>query len=195
MKLSESSFAQKTVEVFKAEGYEVGDNEILIFLEAIIEGASDYLRIVKNKQKNAVVFKDLKSNFIMAAVLEYNVNEEDEDAQDNYNYYWTFDKNDIDENTNVYENTQTQVQALVNKRMHDKAYTVTEVLMAYIEGKILGMLVDFCDSLAVESDTVVVSHEGFFEITIGVENGRIVKAMVPDGPMKVLIKDDASTVA
>ena len=80
------------------------------------------------------------------------------------------------------------------KRMREKSYSVPTNQIVYISSKIFTRLADYCDALATEGNIVSLAHEGYFEITIGVENGKIVKAMVPDGPMKVLIKDDASTM-
>ena len=113
VKVTESLFPQSVSENLEKEGYVVTPEEVVMFLETIIEGTSDFLRQVKSKHRNAVVvFRDLKANFITAAVLEYNENEE-EDGQDNYNYFWTLNEADVtgaDVETKIYEANSNQIQ-------------------------------------------------------------------------------------
>lgn len=199
VKVTESLFPQHVSENLEKETYVVSKEEVVMFLETIIEGTSDFLRQVKSKHRNVVVFRDLKANFIVAAVLEYNVNEE-EDGQDNYNYYWTFNEEDVNadpENTKVYEANSNQIQTMIMMRVKERSYVMPAELVLYLEGKVLVGLLDLVNSLSgnvTDAESVSVEHEGFFRITIELEEGKIYKSFIPDGPIKTLIKDDASTM-
>ena len=48
---------------------------------------------------------------------------------------------------------------------------------------------------AKEGELFELEDEGYFLATVGVEDGIIVKSLLPDGPMKTLIKDDATVEA
>ena len=198
VKVTESLFPQHVSENLEKETYVVSKEEVVMFLETIIEGTSDFLREVKSKHRNAVVFRDLKANFIVAAVLEYNVNEE-EDGQDNYNYFWTFNEDDItsDPDTKVYEANSNQIQTMIMMRVKERSYVMPAELVLYLEGKVLVGLLDLTNSLSgnvTDTEPVSIEHDGFFKITIALEDGQIFKSFIPDGPIKTLIKDDASTM-
>ena len=57
------------------------------------------------------------------------------------------------------------------------------------------MLSDYLSANASPDEEFIISHEGFFTASAVVENGEIVKSLLPDGPMKTLIKDDATVEA
>lgn len=196
VKVTESMFPQQVSDNIGNDTYVVSNDEVVMFLENIIEGTSDFLRQVKSKHRNAVVFKDLKANFIVAAILEYNVNEE-EDGQDNYNYFWTFNEKDITEDTVVYDANSNQLQAMIIKRVNERSYVLPHDLVVYLEGKILVGLADLVNSLSgqvTETESITIEHDGYFQITIALEDGEVYKSFIPDGPIKTLIKDDASTM-
>ena len=45
---------------------------------------------------------------------------------------------------------------------------------------------------ATESEPAILTLDGVFKATATVENGKVVMGIVPDGEMKVLIKDDSA---
>ena len=198
VKVAESLFPQNVAEHIEKEGYIVSAEEIVMFLETIIEGTSDFLRQVKSKHRNAVVFKDLKGSFIAAAILEYNVNEE-EDGQDNYNYFWTFNEEDVtsDPETKIYEGTSNQTMTMVMTRTKERSYVMPVELVLYLECKVLTGLADLTNMLAADVtdvEPISIEHEGFFKITLALEDGVLFKSFIPDGPIKTLIKNDAMTM-
>ena len=123
----------------------------------------------------------------------YNKNEEEE-GQDNWNYYWTFDKADL-EDAVVYLTSQTQTHADFNRRaaaMHKMTFTVPGSLPRMIM-LAASTVSDYLEQNAKVGEKISVEHDGFFVAEAEVENDIIYKSFLPDGAMKVLIKDDAAT--
>lgn len=191
LNLMESNVIQNTIIAFSAIGIESDEDIVKTAFEVTFEATSDFLRVVKSKQKTALLFNDVKGNMIAAAVLEYNDNE-DEDGQPNYNYYWTFDKEDVEgEDVKTYESNQEQVVAMLSSRCYESHnYKLTKTYAALMPTTCLSMLSDSLSENAKEGEEYTIKHDGYFTASSTVEDGKIVKSLLPDGPMKILIKDD-----
>lgn len=195
MKLAETKIPHIFATELRAQaGLDATEEESIKFFEIVVSGASDFLRITKSKEKKiALVIEDLKSNMIVAAVVEYNKNEEEE-GQDNWNYYWTFDKDDL-EDAMTYNATQAQVQAEFTKRaasMYKMTFQVPGALPRMVM-LMASTLSDYLDQNAKAGEKLTVEHDGFFVAEAEVEGEKIYKSFLPDGDMKVIIKDDAAT--
>ena len=193
MKLKESMLLTNVSQVLKAEYLNLEAVLVPDVLEAIIESSSDFLRMTKTKGKTALVYKDLKGNFIVAAVVSYNENTEE--GQDNYNYFWTFDEEDIADAT-TYNSTEARVQSLLSTRLYETHGLRTNVshISTMVEKVLMG-LSEYLQDNAKEGEEFQLEDEGYFVASVGVEDGIIVKSLLPDGPMKTLIKDDATVEA
>ena len=193
MKLRESMFLENVSQVLSSDGYRLDSNLVADVVEAIVESSSDFLRMTKSKNKTALVYKDLKGNFIVAAVVGYNENEEE--GQDNYNYFWTFDEKDI-EDANTYNSTEARVQSLFATRLQQThGLKANNNNIALLVEKILINLVAYIEENARDGEEFTLEDEGYFVATVGIEDGVIVKSFLPDGPMKTLIKDDYTVEA
>ncbi len=193
MKLRESMFLENVSQVLSSDGYRLDSNLVADVVEAIVESSSDFLRMTKSKNKTALVYKDLKGNFIVAAVVGYNENEEE--GQDNYNYFWTFDEKDI-EDANTYNSTEARVQSLFATRLQQThGLKANNNNIALLVEKILINLVAYLEENARDGEEFTLEDEGYFVATVGIEDGVIVKSFLPDGPMKTLIKDDYTVEA
>lgn len=199
VKFMESTVVQNVIIALKGDGIAAGDPEhIKVGLETILESTSDFLRITKSKSspKTALVYNDKKGNMIVAAVVEYNENESEE-GQDNYNYYWTFDKEDITgDDVKLYEGNQSQVQTMFINCCSERHYLdLNAPAVTSMTTHILGLISDYLTENAKEGEEIKLVHEGYFTASAVVEDGEIVKSFLPEGPMKVLIKDDVTVEA
>ena len=194
MKLAESVVVQNFQLALRGQlALDASDKNVLDFCETVVAGTSDFLKSVAAKGKKvALSFADLKGNMILAAVLEYNENEEE--GQDNFNYYWTFDNADI-EDAVVYDVTQPNIQAVFVKRAAEMAHMkfTTPGSLPRMLTIFASSINDYLDQNAKPGETVTIEHEGFFVAEATVEGETIVKSFLPDGAMKKLIKDDAGT--
>lgn len=195
MKLTESTILQNYAVSLKGQiGLECDNDEACKFFEVVLTAVSDFLRITKSKeQKTALTIEDLKGNLLMAAVVEYNENEE-EDAQGNWNYYWTFDPEDI-KDANTYSVSQAQVQSLFIKRAASMYHMEinNQSALTRMVALVASTISDYLEQNAKAGETVTVEHDGYFVASAAVEDDAVVKSFLPDGAMKVLIKDDAAT--
>lgn len=184
---------------FKAEysaniGAIVEEDQVFDMYQAIFEAVADFMREVKKKNaKTALVFSDTANNFILAAVVEYNKNA-NEDGQDNWNYYFTFDENDIKDATNKHDINETAFHIKLSKRLLDHTLRCTEAtFISPMLSLAASCLSTFLEQNAKPGEETTLEEEGYFLASVTVEDDEIVKALLPDGAMKSLIKDDAAT--
>jgi len=161
--------------------------------EVVVTGISDFLALAKSKNnKVAVAVRDLKGNFLMGAIVEYHSNE-NEDMPGNWSYEFSFDEKDL-EGATVYLTTDTQFQ----KQLSATAYNLHRIqfeMEIHIETIIelcVSILKQWLDMNAKEAEEVNIELIGYFVASVAIENGEKVIAIIPDGAMKRLIKDDAA---
>jgi len=154
--------------------------------EVVVTGISDFLALAKSKNnKVAVAVRDLKGNFLMGAIVEYHSNE-NEDMPGNWSYEFSFDEKDL-EGATVYLTTDTQFQ----KQLSATAYKM-EIHIETIIELCVSILKQWLDMNAKEAEEVNIELIGYFVASVAIENGEKVIAIIPDGAMKRLIKDDAA---
>lgn len=198
-KLKETSLPSNFITIMSTQGLEVTPIEYETMVKTVVAGVTDYLRLIKSKTIPAVVaIRDLKGNFIVAAVVEYNEAEnEDEVATGNWNYYWTFYENDIPDGSNVKEITDLEVFETVSKRGL-QSYRFRFMAIEYMHDSVRELfteLKDFLDQNAKDEEgyEMGVELEGYFEASVRTEGGEKVLSILPAGEMKSLIKDDTAS--
>ena len=196
MKLMETSIPQTYATEYETMvGPEVSPNEVEYVFMSVTAATADFLRQVKKKnQKVCLKYVDQAGNFIMAAIVAYNKNEDE--GQDNWNFYYTFNEDDIKDipENNRYDTNESHFHAAVTNRLLEHSLRCSEAV--YISPMISMMarsLSSFLDQNAKPGEEVVLEEEGYFVASVTVEDNEPVKALVPDSEMKVLIKDDAAT--
>lgn len=194
MKLTESTIVRNFSMQTKTDNMYVPEELVERTFKGIVMSASKYLGMVKQKDKKvALSFEDAKGNFLLAAVVEYNKTD-DAESQDNWNYYWTFYAEDI-EDAIVYKTTQSQIQQVFLSTMYS-AYKMKyngSLIIAYLNTEFAKSISNFLDENAREGEVLDLELDGFFKASVCVENGEVVKSFLPDGAMKTIIKDDEAT--
>lgn len=194
MKLVETSIPQNySVEYETMVGPAVPHKQVPCIFKSLMAATADFLRERKKKnQKTALKYVDNAGNFIMAAIVSYNKN--DEEGQDNWNFYFTFDEADLKDVANMFDTNDTGFHVKLTDRLfeyrlrcNDAAYMCPMIFMA------ANSIVSFLDQNAKPGEEVTLEEDGYFVASVTVEDGEPVKALVPDSEMKVLIKDDAAT--
>lgn len=196
MKLAETSIPSTFSSEYETMvGPEVEPTEVLAIFRSLFAATSDYFRESKKKgQKAALKFVDSAGNFIMAGIVEYNKNEEE--GQDNWNYYFTFNEEDIKDVSpaNMCDSNEMRFHAALANRLLEFSLRVNE--SAYIAPMITmaaRSLSSWLDQNAVPGEEVTLEDEGYFIASVTVEDNEPVKSLLPDSEMKVIIKDDAAT--
>lgn len=192
--LKETSIPQTFATEYETTvGPQILAEEAVSTYRAVITATADYLRMIKKKNaKTSLVFADSAANFIMAAVVEYNKNSEE--GQDNWNFYFTFDEEDIKDAANKHDTNEAQFHAVVTNRLFEHGLRVNEsVYISPLISMTASSLSTFLEQNATPGEEVTLEEEGYFVASVTVEDDKPVKALLPDGAMKTLIKDDAAT--
>lgn len=196
MKFEETSIPQSISVLESGKGYNVDANEVHFLVKTYIAGISDFCSLVRTKAHPSVVMvQDLKGNFIFAAIVTHNDAEEsDEAASGNWNYVFTFNKDDITEDAVVYQISTAQVSDTIAKRGFDLCrLTFTEAgFCAELAIDVFNCIKNFLDQNApsTEGDKFEIELDGYFSASVVIENGEKVFSIMPKGEMKTLIKND-----
>lgn len=186
-------------ETFKAEfdsmyNVEVLPKEVLVAYKGLFLAIGDFLRGVKKKKaKTCLVVSDIAGDFIMAGVVEYNESE-DKESQDNWNFYFTFNEEDIKDATNKHVSTETPFKVVLGKRLAENSLKISE--SEYIDPMVCMLcnkISSFLDQNAKKDEEVELVLDEIFIATVAIEDDKPVKSLLPGGEVKYLIKDDAST--
>lgn len=197
MKLAETSILQLfSTEYETTVGPEVNTDEVYKMFKSVMAATADFLAQAKKKnQKVCLSFVDAANNFIMAAIVKYTKNN-DEDAQDNWNYYWTFDEEDIKDipAVNKHDSNESYFHAAVTNRLLEHSLRVNEsTFISPMISMMARLLSSFLDQNAKPGVEVTLEEPGYFVASVIVENDQPVKALIPDNMMKKIIKDDDDT--
>lgn len=154
---------------------------------------TDCLGFTKSKdKKTAVAVKDLKGNLLLAGVVDYTPNE-NEDMPGNWNYVFTTDIEDI-KDANVIDtndNRFLKVFATTAYNLYHLEFHGGLLVTGTIEVAV-NSLKQWLDVNASETEEVEIEEPGYFLASVVVENGEKIVSIVPDGAMKRLIKDDSA---
>jgi len=194
MKLAESTLVENFIVEAKAIGTLLEHSDVLRVVEIVIAGSTDFLAAVKSKDEPvALTFDNVKGEMVMAGIVEYNDNEDGE-GQGNWNYYFTFNPKDL-EGKKRYQVSATQVHTIIAKRAYEMCRVrfaspsfITDYSVIFAT-----LMREFLSTNAKDGEEFTVEHEGYFVASSTVEDGVVELSLLPDGAMKKLIKDDATT--
>lgn len=195
-KLQETQIPVNLSQVVKGMGYQMDPTEVNFIYDTTIMAMSDFLSQVKSKEnKVALAIKDAKGNLVLAGMVAYH-NNEDESMPGNWSYEFTFNEEDL-QGCNVKLSTEPHFQTVFSKTLYNLFGVEMDDILALqpcIEESI-NVLKHWLDVNAKENDKISIEQSGYFVASVTVENGEKVFAIVPDGAMKRLIKDDSAIEA
>ena len=161
--------------------------------KALIIGYTGFLGMVKNsKTPTALVIEDKEGNFIVAAVVEYNEESEQEETG-NWNYFWTFYKEDIPENATVYDIKSKQCHTTiceVANKFERAQYAGSEALIS-MSVIAFSTLREYLTQNANNGDGgLELVYDNVFKASSTVDGEDVKLSFIPDGQIKKMIKDD-----
>lgn len=194
MKFEETSIPQTLSVLESGKNRDVAPNDVHFLVKTYIAGISDFLNLVKTTSHPcAVIVQDLKGNFIVGAVVSHNDAEsEDEALAGNWNYVFTYNKEDIPEDATQYQLSNQEVVDTISKRGFDLCrLTFTEPgFCAELAIDTFDTIKNFLDqnAPAAEGEKFDVELDSYFNTSVSIENGEKVFAITPAGEMKAIIK-------
>ena len=200
--LKESQLLTQLVEnVSRMKGWYVADKEWLMLYQSLSESIYQFLSIAKSKeQKTALVFTDasVAHNFLLAAIIEYHKNDDNEEVGGNWSFVYSFYQQDIADCNIIYAN-EPQFLNVLNDVCDDwfrnqngsiTGFGLDPILVTEIMEYLISYLKLWLDTNARTDETVDIVLEDHFEASVAVEDGIKVMSMVPHGRAKSKIKND-----
>lgn len=155
--------------------------------------------LVLNGYKNktnpvALRFERADGSMVIAAIVQFFENTDDPDQPGNWNLVFTFDENDIAENTNAISMLNPLVHPYFRSVAGDKYAITFKTTQDIIDlpTYFFEQLHKWLDENTKEGKETSIECEGVFQARGAVEGGEKVFSVEPDGEIKVLIKDDAA---
>lgn len=181
--------------LYSEKGYDVAAEHAFKVLDIMVTGVTECLSDIKSKDFPVVfMFKQNNEEFIAAAIVQYFPNEDDMSQPGNWNYSWTFDKEDIPDNARMvypsdnnmisyFRTTGTTKYGMVLEKA-DYASDIFRFLLATIK--------KWLDDNASETEVATVKYDGLIQFRVAVEDGEKVYSAEVDGEVKQIIKNDAA---
>lgn len=195
-KFKETGIPTQYGESLKDFGLSFEPSNVPYMFDILITSMSDFLGLTKNKtNKTSLAIKDLKGNLLLAGIVAYHPNE-DEEMPGNWSYEMTFNEDDI-KDTNIYLASDPQFKTVYGRVAYDlHGIEIPNAMhLQPLMNSTASTLKDWLDANAKEGEEVSVTLAGYFVASVEIEKGEKVFSIVPDGAMKRLIKDDSALEA
>lgn len=201
MDFNSTKISEDYSKALAAEGLLFGKQHGFKAATVLFAGTSVALRKMADQTiPKAIRFNRMNGDMIAAAKIEYIKNEDDPDspASGQWNYTWTTDPADIeDANVMVFGTAENRSSDLLLCYMHEsqKRFGMEfkdEITCVFMMNLMAEMLVDFVKQNTKDGESCTLTLSDVFRMTGEVEDGEIVVAIIPDGAMKVLVKNDAA---
>lgn len=154
-----------------------------------------YLKTVQTKsiEKQAVVIKDNKGLFKMAAIMTYHKSEEgEEEDKGNWTLEFTFEEEDIDGIEAIHDNHSEAFFMIANNELFstmsgrfDSVEYCNNVLCEFIT-----VLINYLKDNALIDNTVEIELPGVFTASVCFEKGELVIGIVPGEIIRQIVKCD-----
>ena len=179
--------------IYNEKLFDVLPEHLPKIVDMLITGTTEILSSIKKKEVPvAMIFAKQNEEFIAAAIVQYFDGEDGEAG--NWNYSWTFNKEDVPENAKTITPYDASILSFYRSVGHTKYGMVIEMpsyagdLFTYFMSTIKNFLLEN----ASDSDEWGVKVDGIVQFRVVVENKEKVLSCEVDGEIKQLIKDDAA---
>lgn len=181
--------------MYNEKGYDAGQEHTPMVADILFSGVTACLADIKKKEHpTAFVFENNDGSFIAGAIVEFVANADDKNKPGSWNYYWTWDKNDVPANARITRITDSQVSQYF-RGIGGSKYGMNFRDLAAINETLRFFLVQldkWLDENASETEEVGIELDGVFQSRVVVEDGVKVKSIEVDGEIKKMIKDDSA---
>lgn len=176
-----------------SKGMDYPAENVPTIFDTLVVGMARFLAMIKNKSVGscAVAMRDLKGNFLMAAIARYFPASE-EGMPGNWTMELTFDEEDIKDVNDVKDGGSLPFHTALDKVLYDthKAHFANEGIVYDTTTLAVQSLINWLDKNASETEVVEVEYPGYFVASVAVEKGKKVFSIVPDGSVTRFVKDD-----
>ena len=197
MKFKETNISEDFSRALAKQSILLGPQHAYRIANILFTGISKYLASVKNHNvPKGIIIRSLSNEFLAGAKVEYFANESDPGnlSAGRWDYTWTCYEEDMKGVETIDLSTNSTVliyftsagQELYNLKFLGLDICITSMIT------ILEMIIGWVKDNTSQTDPAVLVLENCFKAIGKVENGKIEMSIIPDGAMKVLIKDDSA---
>lgn len=196
-KFKETNILEDFSKALAQQCFLIGPSHTPRIATVLFHGVSSCLGDMKNTTiPKAIVFRALDHSFLAGAKVEYiaNVDDPTNPAAGRWDYTWTFVEDDLKgcDCVEVANNSLVTTYFISSGiSLYNMKFAGPD-LCALMMTMMIEFIINWLKENATESETAVLTLEGVFNASAVVENGKIVMGIVPDGEMKVLIKNDSA---
>lgn len=195
-KFKETSIPEDYSKMLSKQSFLIGPSHVFRIATVLFHGTSSCLAKIKNMSvPKAIVFRAIDHSFLAGAMVTFVPNSDDptNPASGRWDYVWTFYEDDLkgadclEVTSNSLLSTFFASSGVSLYNMKFQSPDVCNLMMTVM----VEMIITWLKENATETEPVVLSLDGVFKATATVEDGKTFIGIVPDGEMKVLIKDDS----
>lgn len=150
----------------------------------------------KPDNKISVIIKDEKGNFLIAGIVDYHSNQNEDDDEvnksENFSFVMTFDEKDCEdcnEKYTVFDN-QFQVIAQEASKKHSSFTFMTNESIVLVFSAVVEAMKKWLDTNASETEVVSLEIPDVFTASVEVVDGNKIYAIEPIGSCKRIAKGD-----
>lgn len=162
--------------------------------KSLMVGVSKLLGEAKNLEKpKAIAIRRPDGQFIVGARVEFHKNQDDPNniASGNWSYIWSFDETDVTEGATMIDIFQPQSwHYITSTALNLFNMRFTDGLGPTIIATAVEHLSHWLDDNAKDGEVQKLIIDEALTAECAVEDGSVVKSIIPDGEVKVIIKGD-----
>ena len=203
-KLNDSTIPQTlNTECYEKLLYNLPKEHVGKVLDVLVYGVTSALSALKKQDKPiGFVFRDKSKEFICAAYVEYQVNEENSNEPGSWNYAWTFYEDDLPENMeelNTYRGDMLQFFRTRSSSVYG-FYPKTVEIWGDISSTLMRIVASWLQENTTDADTTEITLDNVITFKASVNgDGEIEKSIEVEPEIKSLIKanggDDTASLA
>lgn len=196
-KFKETSIPEDFSKALAKQSVLIGPDNAFRIANVLFKGVSTYLSAVKNYQvPKGIIIRSVGGDFLVGAKVEYFANEADPTnySAGRWDYTWTCYESDMEgvDATNFESNNSILVYfTQAAQQLYNFKYASIDICVSSLI-IIIEMILNWIRDNTSQTSPATLTLENCFKAVGKVEDGKVVIAIIPDGAMKVLIKDDSA---
>lgn len=192
--LKDTTVISDAIESMKKGSFIALPDDIIECFDISVKSLARYLALIKKKKEGSasIAIRDLKGNLIIAAVAKHFPGTE-KDMPGNWTMEFTTDEKDLKDIVNKQDASSNAFKELVSKvsfELYNNKINSFSAITDIVTIPFQTLLNWFDKNLTTEGIKEEIERPGYFKAVGTVENGKKVVAIIPDGQITRIIKDD-----
>lgn len=194
-KFKETSIPEDFSHALAMQSFLIGPANVYRVATVLFHGVSTCLGSIKSVTiPKAIVFRSIDNAFLAGAKVEFIPNKDDKNnpAAGRWDYVWTCYEEDL-KGADIIDVTKNNLVgpffAASGANLYNMKFAGPDTCI-FMMTLMIEMIIAWLKENATEAESAALVLDGVFKGISSVDDGKVVLGIVPDGEMKVLIKDD-----